>query len=245
VQTGFDPETNKPIHEEQPLALEPLPFIVVVIDEMADLMMVAGKEIEAAVQRLAQMARAAGIHVVMATQRPSVDVITGTIKANFPTRISFQVISKFDSRTILGEQGAEQLLGQGDMLYMQGGGRITRVHGPFVTDKEVEDIVEFLRQQGEPSYVEEVTEAPPEAEGTSGLSGIAAAGDGEKGLFDQAVDLVAREGKASTSFIQRHLQIGYNRAAKLIEQMEKEGIVGAANHVGKREVLVRRIEREE
>jgi S-DNA-T family DNA segregation ATPase FtsK/SpoIIIE len=239
VQTGFDPETGKPIYEEQPLALEPLPFIVVVVDEMADLMMVAGKEIEAAVQRLAQMARAAGIHVIMATQRPSVDVITGTIKANFPTRISFQVISKFDSRTILGEQGAEQLLGQGDMLYMAGGGRITRVHGPFVTDREVEEVVAFLRAQGEPAYVEEVTEADEEDAGPA-LSGIAGAGDGEKGLFDQAVALVAREGKASTSFIQRHLQIGYNRAARLIEQMEKEGIVGPANHVGKREVLVRR-----
>ena len=244
VQTGFDSETGKPIFEDQPLALEPLPFIVVVIDEMADLMMVAGKEIEAAVQRLAQMARAAGIHVVMATQRPSVDVITGTIKANFPTRISFQVISKFDSRTILGEQGSEQLLGMGDMLYMVGGGRITRVHGPFVSDKEVEDVVAFLREQGEPDYLEEVTE--PQDEGANpALSGIAAAGDGEKGLFDQAVDLVAREGKASTSFIQRHLQIGYNKAAKLIEQMEKEGIVTAANHVGKREVLVRRIQDDE
>jgi S-DNA-T family DNA segregation ATPase FtsK/SpoIIIE len=240
VQTGFDSETGKPVFEEQPLALESLPFIVVVIDEMADLMMVAGKEIEAAVQRLAQMARAAGIHVVMATQRPSVDVITGTIKANFPTRISFQVISKFDSRTILGEQGAEQLLGQGDMLYMAGGGRITRVHGPFVSDREVEEIVTFLREQGEPAYVEEVTEAPEEPEGGAMLSGIAGASDGEKGLFDQAVDLVSREGKASTSFIQRHLQIGYNRAARLIEQMEKEGIVGPANHVGKREVLARR-----
>jgi S-DNA-T family DNA segregation ATPase FtsK/SpoIIIE len=239
VQTGFDSETNRPTFEEQPLALEPLPFIVVVIDEMADLMMVAGKEIEAAVQRLAQMARAAGIHVVMATQRPSVDVITGTIKANFPTRISFTVISKFDSRTILGEQGAEQLLGQGDMLYMAGGGRITRVHGPFVTDREVEDVVAFLRTQGEPAYLDEVTEPTDEVE-TSPLSGIAGASDGEKGLFDQAVALVAREGKASTSFIQRHLQIGYNRAAKLIEQMEKEGIVSAANHVGKREILVRR-----
>ncbi len=239
VQTGFDPETNKPLFEEQPLALETLPFIVVVIDEMADLMMVAGKEIEAAVQRLAQMARAAGIHVVMATQRPSVDVITGTIKANFPTRMSFQVISKFDSRTILGEQGAEQLLGQGDMLYMVGGGRITRVHGPFVTDHEVEEIVAFLRAQGEPAYVEEVTEAAEEPDG-GGYSGISGAGDGEKGLFDQAVDIVSREGKASTSFIQRHLQIGYNRAARLIEQMEKEGIVGPANHVGKREVLTRR-----
>ena len=239
MQTGFDPDTGRPTFEEQPLALEPLPFIVVVVDEMADLMMVAGKEIEAAVQRLAQMARAAGIHVIMATQRPSVDVITGTIKANFPTRISFQVISKFDSRTILGEQGAEQLLGMGDMLFMQGGGRITRVHGPFVSDEEVEKVVEFLREQGEPAYVEEVTELEDE-EAASPLAGLAEAGEGEKGLFDQAVAVVAREGKASTSFIQRHLNIGYNRAAKLIEQMEKEGIVGPANHVGKREVLVRR-----
>ncbi len=239
VQTGFDSETGKPTFEEQPLALEPLPFLVVIIDEMADLMMVAGKEIEAAVQRLAQMARAAGIHVVMATQRPSVDVITGTIKANFPTRISFTVISKFDSRTILGEQGAEQLLGQGDMLYQQGGGRISRVHGPFVSDREVEDVVAFLRRQGQPHYVEEVTEAQDDEE-VSALSGIAGASDGEKGLFDQAVALVSREGKASTSFIQRHLAIGYNRAAKLIEQMEKEGIVSPANHVGKRDVLTRR-----
>jgi S-DNA-T family DNA segregation ATPase FtsK/SpoIIIE len=240
VQTGFDSETGKPVFEEQALALEPLPFIVVIIDEMADLMMVAGKEIEAAVQRLAQMARAAGIHVVMATQRPSVDVITGTIKANFPTRISFQVISKFDSRTILGEQGAEQLLGQGDMLYMAGGGRITRVHGPFVSDREVEALVAFLREQGEPDYVDEVTTPVETSENEALPSGIAGASDGEKSLFDQAVDVVSREGKASTSFIQRHLQIGYNRAARLIEQMEKEGIVGPANHVGKREVLVRR-----
>ena len=240
VQTGFDAETGKPIFEEHPLALEKLPFLVVIIDEMADLMMVAGKEIEITVQRLAQMARAAGIHVVMATQRPSVDVITGTIKANFPTRISFTVISKFDSRTILGEQGAEQLLGQGDMLYMQGGGRIGRVHGPFVTDKEVEDVVAFLREQGEPSYVDEVTEPPDDDGGNPALSGIAGAGDGEKGLFDQAVAIVAREGKCSTSFIQRHLSIGYNKAAKLVEQMEKEGIITPANHVGKREILVRR-----
>jgi DNA segregation ATPase FtsK/SpoIIIE, S-DNA-T family len=241
VQTGFDAETGRPIFEEQPLALEPLPFLVVIIDEMADLMMVAGKDIEAAVQRLAQMARAAGIHVIMATQRPSVDVITGTIKANFPTRISFQVISKFDSRTILGEQGAEQLLGQGDMLYMAGGGRITRVHGPFVTDREVEDAVAFLREQGEPNYLEEVTEATEEPSGGGNpIASMPGASEGEKGLFDQAVALVGREGKASTSFIQRHLQIGYNRAARLIEQMEKEGIVGPANHVGKREVLVRR-----
>ncbi len=239
VQTGFDSETGRPTFEDQPLALEPLPFIVVVVDEMADLMMVAGKEIEAAVQRLAQMARAAGIHVIMATQRPSVDVITGTIKANFPTRISFQVISKFDSRTILGEQGAEQLLGMGDMLFMQGGGRITRVHGPFVSDEEVERVVAFLREQGEPVYLDEVTE-PVDKDEEPLISGITGSGDGEKGLFDQAVDLVAREGKATTSFIQRHLNIGYNRAAKLIEQMEKEGMVGPANHVGKREVLLRR-----
>ncbi|MBL6456063.1 DNA translocase FtsK 4TM domain-containing protein [Belnapia sp. T6] len=244
VQTGFDPETGKPVFEEQPLALAPLPMIVVVIDEMADLMIVAGKEIEAAVQRLAQMARAAGIHVIMATQRPSVDVITGTIKANFPTRISFQVTSKIDSRTILGEMGAEQLLGQGDMLHMAGGGRVARVHGPFVSDEEVEKVVNYLREQGEPAYVEEVTEAEEELEGGDGpsLSGIAAGSDSEKGLFDQAVALVSREGKASTSFIQRHLNIGYNRAAKLIEQMEKEGVVGPANHVGKREVLTRRVE---
>jgi DNA segregation ATPase FtsK/SpoIIIE, S-DNA-T family len=244
VQTGFDSETGRPTFEEQPLALEPLPFIVVVVDEMADLMMVAGKEIEAAVQRLAQMARAAGIHVIMATQRPSVDVITGTIKANFPTRISFQVISKFDSRTILGEQGAEQLLGMGDMLFMQGGGRITRVHGPFVSDEEVERVVAFLREQGDPVYLDEVTE-PVDKDEESLLSGIAGANDGEKGLFDQAVDLVAREGKATTSFIQRHLNIGYNRAAKLIEQMEKEGMVGPANHVGRREILLRRINKDE
>ena len=238
VQTGFDAETGRPIFEEQPLVLEALPFIIVVIDEMADLMMVAGKDIEAAVQRLAQMARAAGIHVIMATQRPSVDVITGTIKANFPTRISFQVISKFDSRTILGEQGSEQLLGQGDMLYMMGGGRITRVHGPFVSDAEVEGVVAFLREQGEPAYIEEITEAAEE-ESASPLPSLGEAGsESERGLYEQAVTLVAREGKASTSFIQRHLQIGYNRAARLIEQMEKDGIVGPSNHVGKREVLL-------
>ncbi len=244
VQVGFDSETGKPLYESQPLALKLLPYIVVVIDEMADLMMVAGKEVEAAVQRLAQMARAAGIHVIMATQRPSVDVITGTIKANFPTRISFQVISKFDSRTILGEQGAEQLLGMGDLLHMAGGGRISRVHGPFVNDNEVEQIVEFLRAQAEPTYDDEITEGPDDSEADSGgansaLSGIAAAGDSDKSLFDQAVAFVSREGKASTSLIQRHLRIGYNRAATLIEQMEKEGIVSPANHVGRREVLCR------
>ncbi len=237
VQTGFDPDTGKPIYEDQLLELTPLPFIVVIVDEMADLMLVAGKDIEAAVQRLAQMARAAGIHLIMATQRPSVDVITGTIKANFPTRISFQVTSKIDSRTILGEQGAEQLLGQGDMLYMAAGGRITRVHGPFVSDQEVEKVVDHLRHQGEPNYVEAVTEEE-EAMGGADLGG----GGGSSGddLYDQAVALVAREGKASTSFIQRHLQIGYNRAARLIERMEAEGVVGKPNHVGKREVLVRR-----
>ena len=204
-------------------------------------MMVAGKEIEAAVQRLAQMARAAGIHVIMATQRPSVDVITGTIKANFPTRISFQVISKFDSRTILGEQGAEQLLGMGDMLFMQGGGRITRVHGPFVSDEEVEKVVAFLREQGEPAYVEEVTEPDGRATGRPLLRHRRARATARRGCSTRRSIVVAREGKASTSFIQRHLNIGYNRAAKLIEQMEKEGIVGPANHVGKREVLVRRV----
>nr|WP_294916070.1 DNA translocase FtsK [uncultured Neokomagataea sp.] len=239
VQTGFDPETGKPVFDEQQVPLENLPYIVVVIDEMADLMMVAGKEIETAVQRLAQKARAAGIHVIMATQRPSVDVITGTIKANFPTRISFQVISKFDSRTILQEQGAEQLLGQGDMLFMQGGGRITRVHGPFVADDEVEAVVADLRTKGDPIYNDDVVSGEEEeAPRTSG--GSSSSGDGENNLFDQAVDIVAREGRASTSFIQRHLSIGYNRAAKLIEQMEKEGIIGPANHVGKREILVRR-----
>jgi len=231
VQTGFDSETGKPIYEEQPLDLTPLPFIVVVVDEMADLMIVAGKEIEAAIQRLAQMARAAGIHLIMATQRPSVDVITGTIKANFPTRISFQVSSRVDSRTILGETGAEQLLGQGDMLYMAGGGRLTRVHGPLVTDAEVDQVVRFISGQGAPTYIEEVTEEPEAA-----LPGMA--GDGEYDpLYDQAVALVCRERKASTSFVQRHLQIGYNRAARIVDQMESEGVIGPANHVGKREVL--------
>ncbi|HVI86960.1 MAG TPA: DNA translocase FtsK 4TM domain-containing protein [Dongiaceae bacterium] len=240
VQTGFDPETGKPIYEEEPYDLNPLPFIVVVVDEMADLMLVAGKDIEAAIQRLAQMARAAGIHIIMATQRPSVDVITGTIKANFPTRVSFHVTTKIDSRTILGETGAEQLLGQGDMLYMANGGRVTRVHGPFVSDKEVETIVRFLKEQGEPAYIEEVTEEEESFDSedvTPGASG----GSGDD-LYDQAVALVCRERKASTSFVQRHLQIGYNRAARLIERMEKEGVVSGANHVGKREVLARNIE---
>jgi DNA segregation ATPase FtsK/SpoIIIE, S-DNA-T family len=239
VQTGFDPETGKPLIEEQPLDLEPLPLIVVVVDEFADLMLVAGKEIEGAVQRLSQMARAAGIHLLMATQRPSVDVITGTIKANFPTRVSFQVTSRIDSRTILGEAGAEQLLGQGDMLYMAGGGRISRVHGPFVRDDEVEQVVRFLKAQGEPAYIDDVTEE----QGDGGFLGDEPEGDGSGDmLYDQAVSLVCRERKASTSFVQRHLQIGYNRAARIIERMEAEGVVSGANHVGKREVLVRNIE---
>jgi S-DNA-T family DNA segregation ATPase FtsK/SpoIIIE len=238
VQTGFDPDTGKPIFEDQPLDLKDLPYIVVIVDEMADLMLVAGKDIEAAIQRLAQMARAAGIHIIMATQRPSVDVITGTIKANFPSRVSFQVTSKIDSRTILGEQGAEQLLGQGDMLYMAGGGRITRVHGPFVSDKEVESIVSFLKELGEPEYLEEVTEEDENGENGEGGFGGGNTNSGDE-LYDRAVDLVLRERKASTSFIQRHLQIGYNRAANLMDRMEKEGVVGTANHVGKREILGR------
>jgi S-DNA-T family DNA segregation ATPase FtsK/SpoIIIE len=244
IQTGVDPETRRPIFEEEEIDTNPLPFIVVIIDEMADLMLVAGKEIEAAVQRLAQMARAAGIHVIMATQRPSVDVITGTIKANFPTRISFQVTSKIDSRTILGEQGGEQLLGQGDMLYMAGGGKIARVHGPFVSDSEVEEVVRHLRAQGMPAYIDSVTDDPDGEEGAGGLPG-----DGEEGesdqLYDQAIALVARERKCSTSFIQRYLQIGYNRAARIVERMEKEGVVTSANHVGKREVLARDIDNRE
>jgi len=233
VQTGFDADTGKPVFEEQPLDLNPMPLIVVIVDEMADLMLVAGKDIEGAIQRLSQMARAAGIHIIMATQRPSVDVITGTIKANFPTRISFQVTSKIDSRTILGEQGAEQLLGQGDMLYMAAGGRITRVHGPFVSDEEVEAVVAHLRAQGEPDYLEAVTE-----DTDSGLIGGLDDGGSGDDLYDQAVQLVISQRKASTSFVQRHLQIGYNRAARLIEQMEAQNVIGPANHVGKREVLV-------
>jgi S-DNA-T family DNA segregation ATPase FtsK/SpoIIIE len=237
VQTGFDPDTGKPIYEEEPFDLSPLPFIVVVVDEMADLMLVAGKDIEAAIQRLAQMARAAGIHIIMATQRPSVDVITGTIKANFPTRVSFHVTTKIDSRTILGETGAEQLLGQGDMLYMANGGRITRIHGPFISDREVETIVKFLKSQGEPAYLQEVTES--DEDGALGEDGTLGGGNSSSGddLYDQAVALVARERKCSTSFIQRYLQIGYNRAARIVERMEKEGVVSQANHVGKREVL--------
>jgi S-DNA-T family DNA segregation ATPase FtsK/SpoIIIE len=233
VQTGFD-ENGRPVYEEEKLRPEPMPYLVVVMDEMADLMLVAGKEVEGAVQRLAQMARAAGIHLIMATQRPSVDVITGTIKANFPTRISFQVTSKIDSRTILGEQGGEQLLGQGDMLYMAGGGRITRLHGPFVSDGEVEAVARFLREQGEPQYLEEVTAGGDEDGGDSGADEGGGSGDD---LYDRAVAVVTRDRKASTSYIQRRLQIGYNRAASLMEKMEQEGVVGPANHAGKRDIL--------
>ncbi len=241
MQTGFDRQTGEAIYETEDLDLETMPYIVVIIDEMADLMMVAGKDIEGAVQRLAQMARAAGIHVIMATQRPSVDVITGTIKANFPTRISFQVTSKIDSRTILGEQGAEQLLGMGDMLYMAGGGRIQRVHGPFVSDDEVEKVVAHLKLQGVPEYLDAITEDDdddddePSGKGGGSVSGVF---DESDDPYDQAVAVVLRDGKASTSYIQRRLGIGYNRAASIIEKMEKEGIVGPANHAGKREILV-------
>ena len=238
VHTGYDEETGEPIYETEDLKFEPMPFIVVVIDEVADLMMVAGKDIEGMVQRLAQMARAAGIHLIMATQRPSVDVITGTIKANFPTRISFQVTSKIDSRTILGEQGAEQLLGMGDMLHMAGGGRIRRVHGAFVSDEEVEKVVAFLKSQGSPSYVQEVTELRDEDE-SGAFDGLDIGGNTSSGdaLYDKAVAIVLRDRKASTSYSQRRLQIGYNRAATLIERMEQEGVVGQANHAGKRDIL--------
>ena len=239
VHTGYDKESGEAIYEREELDLEILPFIVVIVDEMADLMMVAGKDIEGAVQRLAQMARAAGLHVILATQRPSVDVITGTIKANFPTRISFQVTSKIDSRTILGEQGAEQLLGQGDMLYMAGGGRISRVHGPFCSDEEVEKIVQYLKSQGTPQYLDAVTAADDEDEDGNPVFDATGMGEPEGGdLYQQAVQVVMRDRKASTSYIQRRLQIGYNRAASLMERMEKEGVVGQANHAGKREILV-------
>jgi S-DNA-T family DNA segregation ATPase FtsK/SpoIIIE len=233
VQTGFD-EQGRPVYESEKIRPEPLPFLVVVMDEMADLMLVAGKDVEGAVQRLAQMARAAGIHLIMATQRPSVDVITGTIKANFPTRISFQVTSKIDSRTILGEQGGEQLLGQGDMLYMAGGGRITRLHGPFVTDQEVDEVCKHLRGQGEPDYLDLITDDP---DGDGDAAGFDEGGGSGDDLYDRAVAVVTRDRKASTSYIQRRLQIGYNRAASLIERMEQEGVVSPANHAGKRDIL--------
>ena len=236
VQTGFDRNTGRAIYEQEEMDYDAMPFIVVIVDEMADLMMVAGKDIEAAVQRLAQMARAAGIHLITATQRPSVDVITGTIKANFPTRVSFQVTSKIDSRTILGEQGAEQLLGQGDMLYMAGGGRIMRVHGPFVADEEVEKVVKHLKKQGVPDYLEAVTEEESDGDEEGG-EGETYGESGDE-LYDQAVAVVLKDRKVSTSYVQRRLGIGYNRAATLIERMEKEGLIGAANHAGKREILV-------
>jgi S-DNA-T family DNA segregation ATPase FtsK/SpoIIIE len=239
VHTGYDKETGEAVYEKEELDLEPLPFVVVVVDEMADLMMVAGKDIEGAVQRLAQMARAAGIHCILATQRPSVDVVTGTIKANFPTRISFAVTSKIDSRTILGEQGAEQLLGQGDMLYMAGGGRISRVHGPFVSDAEVEKVVRHLKMQGQPEYLEEVTAGDDEESEDNAVFDSTGIGMAEGGdLYNQAIAIVRRDRKASTSYIQRRLQIGYNRAATIMERMEQEGVVGQPNHAGKREILI-------
>ena len=240
VQTGFDDETGEPVFETEEIIPEKMPYIVVVVDEMADLMMVAGKEIEACIQRLAQMARASGIHLIMATQRPSVDVITGTIKANFPTRISFQVTSKVDSRTILGEMGAEQLLGMGDMLYMAGGAKITRCHGPFVSDEEVEEIVNHLKSFGPPEYIGGVVDGPADekADNIDAVLGLGGNTNGEDALYDQAVAIVIKDRKCSTSYIQRKLAIGYNKAARLVEQMEDEGVVSSANHVGKREILV-------
>ena len=239
VHTGYDKESGQAIYEKEALELDALPYLVVIVDEMADLMMVAGKDIEGAIQRLAQMARAAGIHLIMATQRPSVDVITGTIKANFPTRISFQVTSKIDSRTILGEQGAEQLLGQGDMLYMAGGGRISRVHGPYVSDAEVEKIVAHLKTQGHPEYLDSITVEDEEGESDAAPVNPGSM-DAEEGgdLYDRAVAIVLRDRKCSTSYIQRRLSVGYNKAASLVERMEKEGVVAPANHSGKREILV-------
>ncbi len=236
IQVGFDPETGKPVYEQQQIDTTPLPYIVIVVDEMADLMLVAGKEVEAAIQRLAQMARAAGLHLIMSTQRPSVDVITGTIKANFPSRISFQVTSKIDSRTILGEQGAEQLLGMGDMLYMPAGLRPLRVHGSFVKDSEVEAVVEFLKSQGTPDYISEVTEGELNGKDSGAVFDSTSMG-GEEDLYAQAVAIIRNDKKASTSYIQRKLRIGYNRAAALIDRMEEEGIVSAADHVGRREVI--------
>jgi S-DNA-T family DNA segregation ATPase FtsK/SpoIIIE len=240
IQTGFDDETGDPVFETEEFKPEKMPYIVVIVDEMADLMMVAGKEIEACIQRLAQMARASGIHLIMATQRPSVDVITGTIKANFPTRISFQVTSKIDSRTILGEMGAEQLLGMGDMLYMAGGSKIIRCHGPFVSDEEVEEIVNHLKAYGPPDYKSGVVEGPEDdkADSIDMVLGLGGNTDGEDALYDQAVAIVLKDRKVSTSYIQRKLAIGYNKAARLVEQMEDEGLISAANHVGKREILV-------
>jgi DNA segregation ATPase FtsK/SpoIIIE, S-DNA-T family len=235
IQTGFDPETGKPIYESVPIDMNKMPFIVVIVDEMADLMIVGGKDIESSIQRLAQMARAAGIHIIMATQRPSVDVITGVIKANFPSRISFKVTSKIDSRTILGEQGSEQLLGMGDMLYMGNSSRILRVHGPFVDDREVERVTNFLRTTGEPEYISAVTESSGEDEiGELGLN----ANGNEDDVYNQAVEIVRTERKSSISYIQRSLRIGYNRAANIVEEMEKNGILSEPNISGKREILL-------
>ncbi len=242
VQTGFEPDTGKPIFEDVAMELAELPYIVVIVDEFADLMLVAGKDVENAIQRLAQMARAAGIHLIMATQRPSVDVITGVVKANFPTRISFQVTSKIDSRTILGEGGAEQLLGMGDMLYMAPGGRITRVHGPFVTDEDVEKTTDFLRSQGAPTYISDVTSEDSDFAGSDVMNAMFGGSEGGDNkvdeLYDKAVAVIAREGKVSTSFIQRHLQIGYNRAARIVEEMERQGVISPASSTGKRQILV-------
>ena len=241
VQTGFDPDTGKPTFEDQAMELAELPYIVIIVDEFADLMLVAGKDVENAIQRLAQMARAAGLHLIMATQRPSVDVITGVVKANFPTRISFQVTSKIDSRTILGDGGAEQLLGMGDMLYMAPGGRITRVHGPFVSDEDVEKTTDYLREQGAPSYIDDVTSEDGDFGGSEVMNAMFGGGDSSDQvdeLYDQAVAVIAREGKVSTSFIQRHLQIGYNRAARIVEEMERQGVISAASPTGKRQILI-------
>ncbi|MBT4285683.1 MAG: DNA translocase FtsK, partial [Rhodobacteraceae bacterium] len=240
VQTGFSDETGEPVFETEEFKPEKMPYIVVIVDEMADLMMVAGKEIEACIQRLAQMARASGIHLIMATQRPSVDVITGTIKANFPTRISFQVTSKIDSRTILGEMGAEQLLGMGDMLYMAGGSKITRIHGPFVSDEEVEEVVNHLKSFGPPEYMSSVLESVDEEKNNEIdlVLGLGSGNDGDNTLYDMAVQIVTNDRKCSTSYIQRKLAIGYNKAAKIVEEMEDAGLVSSANHVGKREILV-------
>jgi S-DNA-T family DNA segregation ATPase FtsK/SpoIIIE len=237
VHAGFDRDTGEPIHETRSLPLEKMPFIVVVIDEMADLMLVAGKEIETAVQRLAAMARAAGIHLIMATQRPSVDVITGTIKANFPTRISYKVTSKIDSRTILDQHGSEQLVGFGDLLMMEGG-NLRRLHGPFVSEADVDRVVEMLKAQGAPSYRADVTEDSDEAEGEDAPDLFETPTSSGDTLYDQAVEVVTRDKKVSTSYLQRRLQVGYNRAAGLVERLEKDGIISGPNHQGKREVLL-------
>ena len=240
VQTGFDMETGAPIYEQQEIDLTPLPYIVIVVDEMADLMLVAGKEVEAAIQRLAQMARAAGIHLILSTQRPSVDVITGVIKANFPTRISFQVTSKIDSRTILGEQGAEQLLGKGDMLYMPAGQRPIRVHGTFVEDREVEAIAEYLKSQSKPEYVEGITDGELNTKDNGAVfdkTSMAGGSGSDEDLYAQAVEIVKNDKKTSISYVQRRLRIGYNRAALLIERMEEDGIISAPDHTGKRMII--------